>query len=353
MANLLCIIFYSHYFIISVLLYYIQYVYFVTDCGRWASGWPGWLPKKTPPQENKHCKLAIMWTILLSHKKMWKEKWNAKKWRKEKKKRISWVSIVVSFHVLCQEEKYRAFEGKQRRIKKASEKKRKGKARNQPKKPNVIRTCNNLKPLYPPILFIYVVKCVCIQYPPFIPNQNRHLFGIYYSSDPKQENTLTLFSPLSFVPPTTNFPLLLLFPLFPKFPLGTEGERRGEEKKIEKVGAVCVEGLFLIHVWELMTDTIGIHFVHKVISLKGRGKTIKSHFVLYPCLLAGLLTDFARSGFEKKGKRRRRRRRRGREETSLFFPPSPPLSTSSSKPTPPPPLPNPFFPRKKGIAFPK
>ncbi len=153
------------------------------------------------------------------------------------------MSIVVSFHVLCQEEKYRAFEGKQRRIKKASEKKRKGKARNQPKKPNVIRTCNNLKPLYPPILFIYVVKCVCIQYPPFIPNQNRHLFGIYYSSDPKQENTLTLFPPLSFVPPTTNFPPPLLLPFSRNFPW-ERWEERGREKdrKAFFVGAVCVCG---------------------------------------------------------------------------------------------------------------
>ena len=154
--------------------------------------------------------------------------------RKGKRGSLECQSSSSPFMCCVKKKNIELLKEKQRRIKKASEKKKE--ARNQQKKPNVIRTCNNLKPLYPPILFIYVVKCVCIQYPPFIPNQNRHLFGIYYSSAPKQENTLTLFSPPFFCASYDQFPPSPPPPppLSRNFPWEPRGRREGKREKIEK-----------------------------------------------------------------------------------------------------------------------
>ncbi len=150
---------------------------------------------------------------------------------------------------------------------------------------------------------------------------------------------LFLLRPIS--PPPSSSP-------FPEISPGNGG-KRGEEKKIEKrsllVQCVCVEGLFFINVWELMTDTISIQFLHSNV-LKRVGKNNQIKFCPLALFVGGPSDRLCKIRF------RRGRGGGGSEETNLFFL-SFPLSTSSSKPTPPPPLPNPFFSRKKGIAFPK
>ncbi len=175
-----------------------------------------------------------MWTILSSSTKNVEGEMEREKMKKRKGKRGSLECQSSSPFMCCVKKKNLELLRENRDGSKRLPKKEKEKLETNQKKPNVIRTCNNLKDnnLYIPTNPFYICGKMCVHsIPPFHPQTKQAFVRHLLLLRPKtREHTHFVFPPFfcssyDQFPPSPPPP-----PLFRKFPLGTEG-REGKRKR--------------------------------------------------------------------------------------------------------------------------